>query len=199
MPNQKLLQLLETARECRLCEADLPSGCRPVLRASESARLLVVGQAPGRRVHASGIPWDDPSGERLRHWMGTETALFYDASRIAIIPMGLCYPGKGKHGDLPPDPRCAPLWHTRLRPALGNIELTLLIGQYAQKHYLGRRCHGTLTETVRHYRDYLPEFLPMPHPSPRNMLWLKRNPWFEADVVPWLRARITELFCLPAD
>ncbi len=185
--------LLAEARACRVCEAHLPLGPRPVLRASITARLLIVGQAPGTRVHATGLPFDDPSGDRLRQWLDVDRDTFYDESRIAIIPSGFCYPGKGRHGDLPPRPECAPLWHPRLRALMPGLELTLLVGAYAQAYYLADRRKATLAETVRAWRAYLPEFLPTPHPSPRNKLWLKRNPWFEAEVVPELRARAHRL------
>lgn len=185
-----LEQLLKNIRACRVCEAHLPNPPRPVLRAGETARVMIVGQAPGRRVHETGIPWNDPSGDRLRAWMDVNRDVFYDESRFAIIPTAFCYPGTGKGGDLPPRPECAPLWHPPLRAALPHIELTLLIGQYAQAYYLGKRRKASLTETVRAWREYAPEFLPLPHPSPRNQLWLKRNPWFEADVIPELRRRL---------
>ncbi len=151
---------------------------------------MIVGQAPGRRVQETGIPWNDPSGDRLREWMQVSRDVFYDESRIAIIPTGFCYPGTGKGGDLPPRPECAPLWHPRLRAALPHIRLTLLIGSYAQAYYLGRDRRKTLAETVRHWRDYQPAFIPLPHPSPRNQLWLKRNPWFAEEVLPLLHEEI---------
>lgn len=179
--------MLGKARACKMCEAVLPYPPKPVLRAATSARILIVGQAPGRRVHETGIPWNDPSGDRLRGWMEVSREIFYDESRIAIIPTGFCYPGTGPGGDLPPRPECAPMWHPRLLSVLPNIHLTLLVGCYAQAFYLGDRAQKTLTETVRHYRDYLPAFLPLPHPSPRNQMWLKRNPWFAEEVVPLLR------------
>jgi uracil-DNA glycosylase len=191
---EALLPLLDEVRACRVCEVHLPLGCRPVLRARASARLLIVGQAPGTKVHASGVPWDDASGRRLRDWLGVDSTFFYDERRVAIVPMGLCYPGRGRSGDLPPRPECAPLWHPRLRAALPNIELTLLIGQYAQAYYLKERRRKTLTETVRDWQAHLPAQLPLPHPSPRNTLWLTKNPWFEQDVVPALRQRIAALF-----
>ena len=162
-------------------------GPRPVLRVKRSARLLVVGQAPGRRVHETGIPWNDPSGDRLRDWMQLDRDRFYDERRIAIIPAGFCYPGTGPSGDLPPRPECAPKWHPLLVPMLPKLEIALLVGSYAQAYYLGRARHKTLTDTVRAWRDYLPQFLPMPHPSPRNQMWLKRNPWFAEEVLPFLR------------
>jgi uracil-DNA glycosylase len=189
-----LRRVVAEARACRLCEAQLPLGPRPVLRAAASARLMIVGQAPGTRVHESGIPWNDRSGERLRDWLQIPRELFYDEHRVAIVPMGLCYPGvDAKGGDKPPRPECAPLWHPPLRAALPNVELTLLVGMYAQAHYLGKRRQTTLTETVRHWRDFLPDYLPLPHPSWRNTAWLKKNPWFEADLLPELRKRVKRL------
>lgn len=185
--------VLAAVRACRVCEAVLPLGPRPVLRAGASARILVVGQAPGLRVHTTGVPWDDASGERLRGWMGVEPSLFYDASRIAIIPMGYCYPGRGKGGDLPPRPECAELWLPHLLARLTQIELTLLIGQHAQRHFLAGRRKPSLTATVRAWQEYTPAFLPLPHPSPRNQPWFAKHPWFDAHLVPALRARITSL------
>lgn len=185
-----LEQLAAEARACRLCEAHLPLGPRPVFIAGEGARLLIVGQAPGRRVHATGIPWNDPSGDNLRAWLAMDRAAFYDARHIAIIPAGLCYPGTGKGGDLPPRPECAPTWHPRFRAALPRLRLTLLVGQYAQAYYLGARRKKTIAATVHAWREYLPRFFPLPHPSPRNRLWLKRNSWFERDVIPALRRRV---------
>jgi uracil-DNA glycosylase len=181
--------LLAEVRACTLCAAYLEP--RPVLRAASTARLLIVGQAPGRRVHDTGIPWNDPSGDRLRDWLGLDRAAFYDEGRIAILPAGLCFPGTGRNGDLPPRPECAPRWHPPLRALLPDIRLTLLIGQYAQAYYLGERRKATLTDTVAAWREYLPEFMVLPHPSPRNQLWLKRNPWFAADLLPELRARVS--------
>ena len=164
-----------------------------MLRASAGARVLIVGQAPGTRVHETGIPWNDPSGDRLRQWMALDRESFYDESRFAIVPMGFCYPGRGPSGDLPPRPECAAAWREPLHAALPGIELTLLIGQYAQAWYLGKRRRRTLTETVRAWRDYAPEYLPLPHPSPRNIGWLKRNDWFADEVVPALRRRLDEI------
>jgi uracil-DNA glycosylase len=188
-----LQRLLEDVRACRLCEPHLPLGPRPILRAAASARLLIVGQAPGTRVHETGIPWNDPSGELLREWLAVDRDTFYDESRIAIIPTGLCYPGRKGSGDAPPRPECAPRWHPPLLAALPRVELILLVGQYAQAYYLAGRRGATLAGTVRAWRDYGPKFLPLPHPSPRNRLWLKRNAWFEADVVPHLRERVAAL------
>jgi len=185
--------LLSAVRACRVCESHLPLGAHPVLRAEESASILVVGQAPGARVHWTGIPWDDPSGERLREWMGVEKDAFYDASRIAIIPMGYCYPGRGKGGDLAPRRECAALWLDQLLARLPRIELTLLIGQHAQRHFLGSRRKQSLTATVRAWQVYAPRYLPLPHPSPRNQPWFKHNSWFERQLVPVLRARIRAL------
>lgn len=185
-----LENLVSEAKACRLCEAHLPLGPKPIFLVGTGARLLIVGQAPGRRVHETGIPWNDPSGDNLRAWLAMERESFYDTSRIAIIPAGLCYPGTGDGGDLPPRPECAPLWHPRFRAALPAIRLTLLVGQYAQAYYLGARRKKTLALTVRAWKEYGPEFLPLPHPSPRNRLWLKNNPWFERDVIPVLRRRV---------
>ncbi len=189
-----LQDLLAAARACRVCEKHLPLGPRPMLRAGPAARLMIVGQAPGTRVHETGIPWNDPSGNRLRAWLDLDREAFYDEARIAIVPMGFCYPGRNpRGGDNPPRPECAPLWHAPLLAALPGIELTLLVGQYAQAHYLGKRRRATLTETVRAWADYGPGFLPLPHPSWRNTAWLKRNPWFAAELLPELRARVRVL------
>lgn len=183
-----LYDLLAEVRACRRC-TDLPSGPRPVLRAESTAKILIIGQAPGTRVHASGIPWDDPSGERLRNWMGLDREQFYDASRVAIMPMGFCYPGRGRSGDLPPRKECAPQWHEAILACLPEVSLTLLIGQYAQAYYLKGR-HRSLAERVKQWRQYLPDVLPLVHPSPRNRRWLANNPWFEEDLVPNLRSEI---------
>lgn len=185
--------LLREIRACRICEKHLPLGPNPVLRASRTARILIVGQAPGTKVHATGIPWNDASGERLRAWMGIDRDVFYDASRIAIVPMGFCYPGRGAGGDKPPRPECARTWHPRLIPLLSNVRLTLLIGQYAQAYFLRTRRKPSLTATVRAFAEYLPEHLPMVHPSPRNQGWLKRHAWFDSELLPVLRERVHEL------
>jgi uracil-DNA glycosylase len=184
--------LLERIAACRVCEAHLPLGPRPVVRAADpAARILIVGQAPGTKVHASGIPWDDASGKRLRDWLGVDSGTFYDQSKFAIVPMGFCYPGRGTGGDNPPRPECAPLWHDAVRQTLPHIALTLLIGNYAQAYYLKAGRKATLGETVQAWRDYEPSgFIPLVHPSPRNQIWLKRNPWFEAEFVPHLRERV---------
>ncbi|MDW2980380.1 uracil-DNA glycosylase family protein [Rhodanobacter sp. KK11] len=184
-------QLLSEIRACRLCEKHLPLGPRPVLQASATSRLLIVSQAPGRKVHETGIPFNDPSGDRLRDWLGIDKPTFYDAGRVAIVPMGFCFPGTGKGGDLPPRPECAPAWHPRLLPLLKQVQLTLVIGQYAQAGLLGVARGTRLTDTVQAWRDHLAHGrLPLPHPSPRNRLWLKRNPWFETELLPMLRERV---------
>lgn len=185
-----LARLLSDIRACTRCADELPLGPRPVLRAASSARILVVGQAPGTAVHASGVPFDDPSGERLRAWMGVDKNTFYDATRIAIAPMGFCYPGRGRSGDLPPKKRCARTWRAPLLEQLPNIELTLAIGRYAIDWHWPESRGRTLTESVRQFAQWPASLLPMPHPSPRNNLWLARNPWFEAEVVPVLQSRV---------
>ncbi|NOI30660.1 uracil-DNA glycosylase family protein [Vibrio coralliilyticus] len=181
-----LEDLVQQIRQCRLCEPNLPLGANPIIQASKEAKLLIIGQAPGTRVHKTSIPWNDPSGDRLRQWLKLDKTAFYDATKIAIMPMGLCYPGKGKSGDLPPRKECAPQWHSKVLEQLPNIGMTLLIGQYAQNYYLQDK-PKTLTETVRAWQQWAPHYLPLPHPSPRNTMWLKRNPWFEAEVVPFIR------------
>lgn len=185
--------LLSAVRACRVCAAELPLGPRPIVQASASARILIVGQAPGLRVHTSGIPWADLSGARLRNWMGVDQDTFYDASRIAIIPMGYCYPGRGRGGDLPPRRECAQRWLDQLLASMPQIGLTLLIGQYAQRHFLGRRRKASLTDTVKAWPEYAPQYLPLPHPSPRNQPWFQRHPWFEQQLLPVLRLRIDTL------
>ena len=195
MKETELLEdLLLRVRACRICEENLPLGPRPVLRAAATAKLLIVGQAPGTKVHASGKPWDDQSGKRLRQWLGMDSDLFYDETQVAIIPMGFCYPGKGKSGDLPPRPECAQHWHAQLLAHLPRVQLTLLVGKYAQDYFLGDRAKATLTDTVAAWETYLPDYMPLPHPSPRNQFWLRRHPWFEAETVPVLQQRISALF-----
>ena len=187
---EDMAALLARVRACRVCEASLPLGPRPVLQASRTARLLILGQAPGTRVHETGIPWNDPSGDRLREWLGLDRERFYDARRIALMGMGFCYPGRLPNGgDAPPRPECAPLWHASLRAVMPRIELALLVGSYAHAYYLGARRKASVGETVRAWRDYLPEFIPTPHPSWRTTGWLKRNPWFAKELVPELRRR----------
>lgn len=185
--------LVSNVRSCSLCAPQLPAGPRPVFQIAPSAKILVAGQAPGRRVHETGIPFDDPSGDRLRLWMGVDRTTFYDETRIAILPMGFCYPGTGKSGDLPPRPECAPAWRQRLLDQLPEIQITLLVGQYAHAWHLGNQVGDSLTETVMAWRRFQPFLWPMPHPSPRNNLWLKKNPWFENEVLPPLRAQIASV------
>ena len=190
--SRALSTLLKEIRNCNICADSLPLGPRPVLRAKSSARILIVGQAPGTKVHATGIPWNDPSGDRLRQWMNLSREQFYDEELIAIMPMGFCYPGKGKSGDLPPRPECAPAWHDAVLEHLPAIETTLLIGQYAQNHYIDEP-FATLTERVHAWHKFAPAEYVLPHPSPRNQLWLRRNSWFEEEVVPALQQRVSRL------
>ena len=187
MSARTLDALLGEIRACTLCAQHLPLGPNPVLRAGAGARILIVGQAPGTKVHATGIPWNDASGKRLRDWLQMTPEQFYDTRHIAIVPMGFCYPGKAGSGDAPPRPECSATWHPRLLPLLRKVRLTLLFGQYAQAYFLGPRRKATLTDTVRAWREYAPDYLPLPHPSPRNIGWFRANPWFEAEVVPALR------------
>ena len=177
---------------CRVCAAALPAGCRPVVRLGALATLLIISQAPGTRAHASGVPFEDPSGNRLRQWTGISKEVFYDTARVAIMPMGFCFPGTGKSGDLPPRPECAPLWHERILAQLPAIRLTLLVGAYAQKRYLPAARKLPMTEIVRGFSNYGPEFFPLPHPSWRSNVWMQRNPWFVTEVLPALRARLRE-------
>jgi uracil-DNA glycosylase len=190
----KLDRLLGEARACTVCAEHLPLGPRPTLRATRAARLLIVGQAPGTKVHATGIPWNDPSGNRLRDWLAIGRDTFYDESKVAIVPMGFCYPGRlARGGDAPPRPECAPLWHARLRALMPNIDLTLLVGSYAQAYYLEDRRGRTMTETVANWRAFLPAFLPTPHPSWRTTAWQIKNPWFDAELLPELRKRVQKI------
>src|SRR5215469_5713937 len=192
LPNEKGFdRLLTEIRACTICVPHLPLGPRPVLRGRPSARLLIVSQAPGARVHESGLSFDDRSGDRLRGWLGLDRGVFYEESRIAMIPIGLCYPGRDAKGaDLPPRRECAPLWHARLREALPAIELTLLVGHHAIAHYLGGKRRRPLTETVAHWRDFLPEYFVLPHPSWHTIAWMRNHPWFERDALPELRVRL---------
>lgn len=186
----ELAALLDQTRGCRACAGRLSLGPRPILQIGAGARVLIASQAPGRRAHDSGICFDDRTGLTLRRWLGLGRAAFYDAGRIAILPLGLCYPGRGRGGDLPPVAECAPLWHGRLLAAMPEIRLVLLLGRHAQQHFLGTRRRATLTLTVRGFAAYLPHHFPLPHPSPRNGPWLARNPWFERDVLPALRVEL---------
>lgn len=182
-------------RDCRICEAELPLGPRPVVRVSRTARLLIIGQAPGTKVHATGIPWNDASGDRLRDWLRVDSETFYDDGKVGIMPMGFCYPGRlPRGGDAPPRPECAPAWHEPLLSYMPDIGLTLLVGAYAQKRYLGQKNGSTLTETVRNHREHIKAgFLPLPHPSWRTVSWQKKNPWFDEEVLPLLRAEVDRL------
>lgn len=182
--------LLQSVRACSLCADKLSHGARPILQVHPNARILIAGQAPGAKVHKTGIPFDDPSGKRLREWMGIDREIFYDSQRVAILPMGFCYPGKGQSGDLPPVPLCAETWRENLLAHLANIQLSLVIGQYALAWHLPSQAK-TLTQTVQQWAQYGPEIMPLPHPSPRNNIWLKKHPWFEEQVVPVLRQRVS--------
>jgi len=190
MTNRAFAALEREIRSCTLCAETLPLGPRPVLQISRTARILIAGQAPGRKVQETGIPFDDASGDRLREWLGFDRETFYDAGRVAILPMGFCYPGTGKSGDLPPRPECAAAWREKILRELRAVTLTLVIGQYAMAWHLGPRAKATLTETVRAWHEFAPSVWPLPHPSPRNNIWLKKNPWFSADVLPALRRQV---------
>jgi len=189
-----LTKTLKDVQACEICADSLPLGPRPVVRAHRSAKILIIGQAPGTKVHETGIPWNDPSGDRLRDWLQVGKDIFYDEKKIAIMPMGFCYPGKiERGGDKPPRPECAPAWHEKLLGGLPAVELTLLVGMYAQKYYLAERNKKTLTETVYHWQDYGPAVMPTPHPSWRTTGWLKKNLWFEAELLPTLRSKVGTL------
>jgi len=187
-----LEQLLARVRGCDQCAASLPHGPRPIVQAGRRARILIIGQAPGSRVHASGMPWDDDSGDRLRGWLELDRETFYDPDRVALVPMGLCYPGKGNGGDLPPRPECAPLWHAPLLAQLEERKLTLLVGRYAQAAYLPRHLRSSMTEAVRRFAEAPGGQFPLPHPAWRSRLWMARHPWFAAEVLPVLRRRVAE-------
>ena len=186
-----LPKLVREVRACKVCEPYLPLGPRPIVSLPREARILIIGQAPGKAVHESGVAWDDPSGDHLREWMRVSRDVFYESTRIAIMPMGFCYPGKKTGGDAPPRPECAPLWHDRIVEALPMVKLSLLVGRYAHKHYLGGRAN--VTENVRSFREYLPSQLPLPHPSWRSKLWMDKNPWFEKELLPTLRRSVKRL------
>lgn len=195
MKKGKVSALIQEISQCTLCKNDLQLGPRPVFAFNHDSKILIIGQAPGLAVHRSGIPWQDKSGDRLREWLGVNEKQFYDPSNFGIIPMGFCYPGKAKSGDAPPRPECAPQWHKRILDNCKQVKLTLLIGNYAQKYYLRDSAKKNLTETVRHYQEYLPAFLPMPHPSPRNNIWLKKNLWFK-DILQDLRLSVHNILKL---
>lgn len=182
--------LIDEIRACTHCAADLPAGPRPIVQFGATARIVIIGQAPGTRVHESGVPWDDASGERLREWTGLTLDIFYDAGRVALVPMGFCYPGTGPTGDLPPRPECAPLWHERVLATLPTDRLTLLVGSYAQERYLPAARRQSLTQRVKAFASFGPGLFPLPHPSWRSTGWMKKNPWFEADVLPALMAQV---------
>ena len=186
-------KLLRQIRNCKECRQHLKDGVNPIVAASPKSKLIIIGQAPGRIVHHTGIPWDDKSGDNLRSWLGIDSLTFYDADKIALMPMGFCYPGTAKTGDLPPRPECAPLWHGQLLARMPDAALILLIGQYAQNYYLGAKAKKTLTETVQHFRTYLPEYFTLPHPSPRNNIWQSKNKWFGQQVLPELKKRVQKI------
>jgi uracil-DNA glycosylase family 4 len=186
-------ELLHNIKQCTICSKHLELGPRPVVSAHSESRIVIIGQAPGTKVHNSGIPWDDASGKQLRKWLHVTNEQFYNEKFFAIVPMGFCYPGKGKSGDLPPRPECAPQWHEQLFQQMPKLELIILIGMYAQQYYLKKQSKKTLTETVTNYKDYLPKYFVLPHPSPRNRFWLTKNPWFETEVIPELRNKIKSL------
>lgn len=183
--------LLSEVNACTICKSYLPLGPRPVVQLHPKSRILIAGQAPGKKVHNSGVPFDDASGNRLREWLGVTRDVFYDPQQIAILPMGFCFPGTGKSGDLPPRPECAATWRKPLLAQLRSLEVTLVLGQYAQKYHIGE-ANSTLTELVKSWRAYWPRIVPLPHPSPRNNIWLRRNPWFESELVPALRKLVSE-------
>ena len=180
-------KLLEEIRACTVCKKYLPNKPNPIVQAGIQSRIVIIGQAPGQKVQDSGIPWDDQSGNELRRWLGVSKEQFYNNKLFALVPMGFCYPGSGNSGDLPPRPECAPLWHEQLLIKMKQVKLIILIGQYAQKYYLGEHFRTSLTENVKNYNAYLPKFLPLVHPSPRNKIWQKKNPWFETDIIPALQ------------
>jgi len=188
---QSISSLLEEVRACTLCEGKLPGGPRPVLQFHPDAKILIAGQAPGRKVHDTGIPFNDASGDRLREWMNVSPDTFYDPTKIAILPMGFCYPGTGASGDLPPRPECEPAWRKNLLEQLSGIKITLVLGRYAQDYHFGRSA-GSLTALVRSWESHWPAFVPLPHPSPRNNIWLRRNPWFDAELLPRLRESVAK-------
>jgi len=185
-------KLMQDIKSCRLCESHLAHGVRPILQINPSARLLIVGQAPGRKVHESGVPFDDASGQRLREWLGISKKDFYNSRKVSILPMGFCYPGTGKSGDLPPRPECEIAWRQQLMAHLSNVKLTIVLGRFAQIYHFGNPGH-TLTELVKSWEQWWPEKIPLPHPSPRNNIWLKKNPWFEIEVLPTLKTRVANI------
>jgi uracil-DNA glycosylase len=185
-------RLLAEVRACMICAEHLPLGPRPVVQIHPNAKILIAGQAPGRKVHESGVPFDDASGNRLREWLGVTREAFYDPQQFAILPMGFCFPGTGKSGDLPPRPECEPAWRKQLLEQLHDVQMTLVLGKYAQDYHFGKS-KSSLTELVKSWRTFWPDKVPLPHPSPRNNIWLRRNPWFEAELLPSLRKRVSEV------
>jgi uracil-DNA glycosylase len=185
--------LLTKIQQCAVCKDYLPLGQKPIVQLAATSKIMIISQAPGRRAHETGIPWNDVSGEKLREWMNVDEGTFYNANNFSIMPMGFCYPGKGKAGDLAPRPECAPLWHPEILTNIVGISLILLIGQYAQRHYLKKSAKSNLTETVKSFNEFLPQYFPLPHPSPRNRNWLKINPWFMEETIPALREKIKEI------
>ena len=185
--------LLKQIRNCKECEKYLPLGANPILAASPKSKIIIIGQAPGRIVHSTGIPWDDKSGDNLRNWLGVEKSVFYDTNLFALMPMGFCYPGTGKAGDLAPRPECAPLWHNKLIESMSSVKLILLIGQYAQNYYLSDKVKSNLTATVKNFKLYFPKYFPLPHPSPRNNIWQAKNEWFSLEVLPELKKRVKKI------
>jgi len=184
-------KLLQEVRQCRVCQKFLDPN--PILSISKQSKIIIIGQAPGRIVHESGIPWSDKSGDNLRSWLGVDKETFYDTTKFGIMPMGFCFPGTGKSGDLPPRPECAPLWHGKLLKQLAHQQLIVLIGQYAQDHYLKDKAKASLTETVKNFSKYLPVYFTLPHPSPRNNIWMAKNKWFENKVLPVLKKKVATL------
>lgn len=191
--NVEMDSLISEIKNCKICLPHLTQGVNPVLSASKESKIIIIGQAPGSIVHRTGIPWDDKSGDRLRDWLNVSKEEFYNENLFALIPIGFCYPGKGKGGDLPPRPECAPKWHDLVLDQITNKKLILLIGSYAQRYYLKNFVKKTLTNTVKNYVEYLPMYLPLPHPSPRNNIWLKKNEWFEETVIPDLQKRVKNI------
>ena len=183
--------LLKQINECKICEKHLPYNPNPIVQASKNSKIIIIGQTPGQKVHDGGVPWEDKSGDELRRWLGVSREQFYNDKLFAHIPMGFCYPGKGKSGDLPPRPECAPQWHLQLLNKMNNVKLILLVGQYSQKYYL--KTKSTLTENVKNFQNFLPEYFPLVHPSPRNKIWQKKNPWFESNIIPELQTKVKEI------
>ncbi len=193
LDNNRMDKLLTQIKNCKECEKYLVHGANPIFTASTKSKIIVIGQAPGRIVHNTGIPWNDKSGDNLRTWLGIDKPTFYNSVHFSLMPMGFCYPGTGNAGDLAPRAECAPLWHSRLLTYMREVKLILLIGQYAQAYYLGTRARGSLTDTVRHFEDYLPQYLPLPHPSPRNNVWQAKNQWFGSEVLPVLKEKVKSI------